>query len=158
MNELDRIMTEDQAPLVIEHGRKDVSNGGYFTPFARLVVQPALRTSGLLTALPEREVKSLLLLLTFLTPNGRINPTTSQIAEAFHLPEFVVRSRLGKLTAFRWQGERIVRHTQGESGRDEYRVSRSVLAEREATGQNPGRGGADRAGQLLFQSRSRDRP
>ena len=124
--------TEQQAPFLIEHGQSEVSNGGYFTPVAHLIVQPALRTSGLLAALPDREAKSLLLLLTFLTANGRIEPTTAQLADALHLPECVVRSRMGKLTAFRWQGERIVRHAFKDSGVDGYRISRSVVAEREA--------------------------
>ena len=117
---------------MVEHGQADVSNGGYFTPVARLIIQPALRTSGLLATLPDREVKSLLLLLTYLTPNGRIEPTTVQIAEALHLPECVVRSRMGKLTSFRWQGEQLVRHAFRESGLDGYRISQNVVAEREA--------------------------
>ncbi|MES2461992.1 MAG: hypothetical protein V4671_15515 [Armatimonadota bacterium] len=118
------------APFVIEHGRRNVDRGGYFTPAARLVVTPTLRTSGLLAALSDREVKSLLLLLTYLTPNGRIEPTTAQIARALHVPEIVVRSRMGRLTAFRWRGERIVRYLVHENGLDGYRVSHTILAER----------------------------
>ena len=103
-NNLER---ENQMPFAIEHGQADVVSAGYFTPVARLVVQPALRTSGLLAALPDREAKSLLLLLTSLTANGRIEPTTAQIAGALRLPPCAVRSHMGKLTAFRWQSRKV---------------------------------------------------
>ncbi|MES2464669.1 MAG: hypothetical protein V4671_29250, partial [Armatimonadota bacterium] len=114
---------------MIEQHRTDTAPNGHFTPSAKLVVTPALRTSGLLRALPDRETKSLLLMLTFLTPNGRVSPTVAQLAEALGLPEAVVRSRMGRLAAFRWQGERIVRHAYLESGAGAYRVTEAIVSE-----------------------------
>ena len=73
-----------EPPFLIEHGWRDMRRDGDFVPSARLVVTSALRTSGLLAALPGEEAKSLLLLVTFLTPNGLIRPKFMTNRYAFH--------------------------------------------------------------------------
>src|SRR4051794_22089503 len=74
-------------PFAILHLRREQTRAGYFRPDARLVITSALRTSGLLLALPEGELKSLLFLLSFLSPNGWCRPTAPELAAAMQVSE-----------------------------------------------------------------------
>jgi hypothetical protein len=119
-------------PFVVEHFRLDVQAGGHFTPGARLVVTPALRTGGLLQALPDRETKTLLCLLTFLTANGRLRPTVQEVAPALGVGEEEAGERLRQLAARRWQGEEVARLLLRENGTGYAILSRRVLSEKPA--------------------------
>jgi hypothetical protein len=71
-----------EAPFVVQHRRQATAPSGDFVPEARLILTPALRTSGLWAQLPPEEFKDLLLILTFLTPNGWFRPTLPELADA----------------------------------------------------------------------------
>src|SRR5947209_7091188 len=96
-------MTEHATPpLQVEHRREDVPPDR-FVPDTRLVVTPALRTSGLLAALSDRDARTLLGVVTFLTPNGRFTGTVPAIAAALGVSEKDVRERLSSLMALSFQ-------------------------------------------------------
>ena len=63
-----------------------------------VAVTPHLRTSGLLATLPGEDVKSLLCVLTFVTANGRIEPSLPEVAGALNVPESKARDRLLRLS------------------------------------------------------------
>ena len=95
--------TPTQAPFLIEH-RRDAESGRGFVPSARLILTPALRTSGLWLALPPEELRDLLLVLTFLTPNGWIRPTLFELAGAMNASLPAARRRLERLARRQWRG------------------------------------------------------
>ena len=76
------IVPADQAPFVIEHRQEDRGRGGTFRPSARLVLTDRVRTSGLWRTLTPEDAKTLVFLLTFITPNGWCRPTLPELAEA----------------------------------------------------------------------------
>src|SRR5947208_2054688 len=89
---------EADPPFLIEHLRRD-ETPTHFIPAARLIVTPELRRSGLLRALNDEAVRSLLAVLTFLTPNGQIRPTAAQVAEVLGVSVGSAERRLRRLTA-----------------------------------------------------------
>lgn len=118
------------APFVIEHRRRYHSPAS-FEPQAVLLLTPALRTSGLLDALPDEALHSLVLLLTFLTPNGTIHPDLSEVAAALDLSPRQTRERMKRLATVFWQGAPLAYLAPHESGLETVHVSRRVLAEAE---------------------------
>lgn len=123
---------DGDTPFLSEDMRLDEEPSGRFVPGARLVVTPALRTSGLITALTDADFKSLMLLLTFLTPNGHIHPTLPQIADAMHESEKAARSRMQRLITFVWRDGPIVREVQRQFGLDCYVPAPHVVANQPA--------------------------
>jgi hypothetical protein len=113
-------------PFLVEHLHLNETPVG-FTPVARLIVTPTLRTSGLLRALTDEAARSLLLLLTFLTPNGHIQPTVSEIADVLGVSERKARERLHRLVAVRWYGEPVAIELPRETGMDAFALSPSIL-------------------------------
>jgi hypothetical protein len=122
----------ENAPFVVEHLRLQETPGGYFTPSSRLLVTAALRTSGLLRILSEEGTRTLLAVLTFLTANGRIQPTISQVAEALGVGEAKAWERLNYLCAVSWQGRPLAHLLRREQGQDVVTMSRAVLQSRDA--------------------------
>ena len=121
-----------QTPFVAEVRQQDVLPNGSFRPSARLILTPALHTGGLWHALPGEEIKTLLLLLTFLTPNGWCHPSFLELAEAMRVPHIKARVRLSRLAAFRWQGGPIIHEQRRESGIDAFIPSSGLLHVTEA--------------------------
>lgn len=99
----------------------------HFLPTARLAVTPILRTSGLLRGLADDEVKTLLLILTYLTPNGLFLATVPQMAEAMRVAEGKMEQRLRRLQGFIWQGEPLLREQVRENGLRSYVPSTSLV-------------------------------
>ncbi len=116
-------------PFVIEHRQTPTNDRGTrFHPEARLFVSETLRTSGLLAALPEREAKNLLWLLTYLHPNGRLFAPVSLLARDMGLSERDVRKQFRALTTVDWQDAPLVRHlTQDTTER--FTLGNQVLGE-----------------------------
>lgn len=118
-------------PFVVEHSQEGQTSGGTFRPSARLLLTPALRTSGLWTALPPEEMRDLVLLLTFLTANGRVQPTLLELAQAMHTSHVQARARMLRLARRSWQGQPLVRELTRPSGLDAYLPARSLLQARQ---------------------------
>ena len=117
----------EETPFVIEHLQEERTASGAFRPSARLLLTPALRTSELWHTLPAEELRDLVLLLTFLTPNGRIQPTLPELAEAMHTSRTASRARLLRLTRRSWQGQPLVRELTRPSGLDAYLPAPTLL-------------------------------
>lgn len=106
-------------PFVIELERVR-EKGNHFRPLASIRLTNALRASGLLLSLPAEEVKSLLFVLTFLSPNGYCAPSVLELASAMRVSQMKVRSRMRRLVEFRWQGKPLLMEIRRESGLDAF--------------------------------------
>jgi len=106
-----------EAPFAIYIAHEDKARGSW-RPSALLGVTPALRTSGFLAAIGLDEFKSLLLLLTFLSADGRCAASMPQLAQSLRLSHGKTRARFDRLAAVRWQGQAIVLHAQWGGGLD----------------------------------------
>lgn len=114
-------------PFVIVHQeRRFTSGNSSFRPMAQMLITPSLRTSGLLNLLPPEDVKNLLTLFTFVTPNGVCAPSVQELAHAMGVSIAKVMARMERLTAFQWRNEPLVYFLARESGLDAYTPSRSL--------------------------------
>jgi hypothetical protein len=107
-------------PFIIELQQTDTRRNGSFTPAATLKLTDCFRTSGLLASLPPEELKSLLFVLSFVSPNGTCQPMVHQLASAMHVSVPKARSRMVRLSRFMWQGEPLVLEIGCESGLTAY--------------------------------------
>ncbi|BDI31482.1 hypothetical protein CCAX7_35330 [Capsulimonas corticalis] len=131
---MDRSETKAQsawetAPFVIEHLRLDRKPDGSFRPSASILMTPVFRTSGLLASLPAEEVKSLILLLSFVTPNGRCLPSVQEMAAAMGVSEGKVRARMERLACTQWVGHALVHEIKRPTGMDAYAPAPEILAD-----------------------------
>ncbi len=131
-------MPPSQPFAVVEHSGAGAvkEKGHHFTPSARLVVTPALRTSGLLAFLPDDALRPLLLLLTFLTPNGDIHPAVCEIAAALQVNERKTRDMMRPLVNVTWKGEPVARELPqrndgASSSLDRFTLSRHLITHQE---------------------------
>ncbi len=122
---------DNDFPFVIEQYRGDQGTGGSFRPAARLLLTSALRTSGLWSALPPDELRDLTLLLTFLSPNGRVQPTLPELAGAMQASHTQTRARVLRLSRRVWQGQPLVVQLNRQSGLDAYLPGRHILGSRQ---------------------------
>ena len=117
------------APFIIEHrltlGRQGSTE---LWPQSRLFVTEALRTSGLLASLPDRNAKNLLWLLTYLNPNGQIFAPVSLLARDMGIPEKEVRKQFQPLTTAPWSGGPLVHHLTQDTI-ERYTLSRHVATD-----------------------------
>jgi len=119
-------------PFVIIPQRLDETPSGSFRPGAQVAVTPALRTSGLLLALPSEELRSLLLVLTFVTANGHVHPSALELAQALRQPVGRTRARMRRLERFLWQGRPLLYELRRESGLHAYAPSPRILGTKQA--------------------------
>jgi len=131
-NQHDEISDND-FPFVIEQYQGEQGTGGSFRPAARLLLTSALRTSGLWRALPPDELRDLTLLLTFLTPNGRVQPTLPELAGAMQASHTQTRARMLRLSRRVWLGQSLVTELTRQSGLDAYLPGWHVLGSRQGT-------------------------
>lgn len=105
---------EQEPPFTVFVEHHDQTRDGHWRPEAFVMLTPRLRTSGFLLALSPEELQSFLLLLTFITADGRIAPATSQLAQTLGTSEAKTRARLERLLKVEWLGQHIV--TKNDSG------------------------------------------
>lgn len=103
-------------PFTIQLHESEKSLSGSFRPEACLVLNQSFRSSGLLQKLPAEDLKSLLLLLTYLSPNGHCEAAIHQLCSAMRLSGLKVRRRMSRLTSFHWHGAQLVVEHKRESG------------------------------------------
>lgn len=118
-------------PFVVEHVLPSHDMPSNFTPAARLLVTPVLRTSGLLAQLPDAEAKSLLLLLTFLSPNGCLRASVTELADGLRTSPDKAHRRMRRLAEARWQGEPLAIVHTTETGLELYTLSSRLVEERD---------------------------
>lgn len=119
--------TGTDRPFVIELTWEEEKQKGSMKPRAALRLNPSIRTSGLLAALPADELKSLLFVLTFLHPNGYCQASVPELCHGMRLSELRLRGRMRRLADFRWQGRPVLVEIKRESGLDAYTPTREVL-------------------------------
>jgi len=120
-------ISDSDFPFVIEQYRGEQGTGGSFRPAARLLLTSALRTSGLWSALPSDELRDMTLLLTFLSPNGRVQPTLPELAGAMQASHAQTRARMLRLSRRVWRGQPLVVELNRQSGLDAYLPGRHLL-------------------------------
>jgi len=108
---------DQEPPFVIYLAHEDKTQGSW-RPRAMLGLTPALRTSGFLSAIEPEELHSLLVLLSFLSPDGRLVAFTLSLAQVLGLPPAKARARFEHLCEVRWLGQPIVFATQRGDGLD----------------------------------------
>lgn len=118
----------DDAPFLVEHRQEDRTPSGYFRPASRLVLTSALRTGGLWAALPPEDFRNLLLMLTFLTPNGWCRPTLLELAEAMRVSQAKARNRMQRLTGTQWRGQPLVAEMPRPDGLAAFVPGRALVA------------------------------
>ena len=95
-------------PLSIVLERRDVQPNGDFRPDASVRFGPELRTTGLLAALSPEDVKTLLWVLSFVTPNGACDPSLPRLAEAMGVSLGKAQVRLERLERPVWQNQPLL--------------------------------------------------
>ncbi len=111
---------EQHPPFLLRVEHLDVDKRGAFRPAASVRFAAQLRTSGLLAAMPPEAVRDLLMLLTFITPNGVCAPQIDQLAEAMGVPVAKARHRFERLSDVRFQGQKLVVGSQRANGSESY--------------------------------------
>ena len=127
-------------PFQLVLRRLDKKPDGSFRPDVRVEITPALRTSGLLAALPGEDLRNLLLLLTFAHPNGYVQPSLAELSQALRQPWGRTAAQLRRLQGFPWQGGPAVYELRRESGLHAYAPSPRILGiatEPEGSGADP---------------------
>ena len=116
-----------EPPLSILVMPRDVGREGAWRPDALVSLTKTLRTSGFVMALPPEDLKSLLVMLTFLSANGLCTVMVQQLATAFHLSPGKTRTRMNRLVDFRWLDQPIIRYHKNESGVETYALMPGFL-------------------------------
>ena len=100
-----------------------------FRPAAVLWLSARLRVSGLLQELPGEELKTLLLVFTYLTSQGDFMATPELLASAFNISVGKALGRLERLTSLTWQDTPILAERKTETGLRFFVPSRSLFEE-----------------------------
>ena len=119
------------APFIIEHREEDRTDAA-FRPSARLILTDRVRTSGLWRALTPEDFKTLVLLLTFVTPNGWCRPTLPELADAMGVSHGKAKGRLERLLQTSWRGQPLAALLPRPDGLDAYLPGRPLVAHEEA--------------------------
>jgi hypothetical protein len=120
-----------EKPFFIELREEDKQPGGYFTPAAAMHLTPSFRTSGLLNQLSPDDLKSLVYLLTFVSPEGHCQPFLTQIADAMRVSSAKAKARMRRLCDVRWKDEPIVIYSKSASGLSAYSLNPRVVTYRQ---------------------------
>ncbi len=126
----------EAAPFVIEHRQEDAADSS-FRPSARLILTSRVRTSGLWRSLTPEDFANLVLILSFVTPNGWCRPTLPELADAMGVPPAKAKSRLDRLLRGTWQDQPFVELLARPDGLDAYLPSRRLVAHEDAAVPEP---------------------
>lgn len=105
-----------EKPFLIEIRQDRPQPDGSFIPAASLKVNEELRTSGLLHALDAEDLKSLMYLLTFLSPEGHCSVSQPILTSAMRLSSSQVQARMHRLAQVCFQNTDLIIETPHESG------------------------------------------
>jgi hypothetical protein len=120
--------SDEDRPFAVEHLRIEETQAE-FTPAARLAITAALRTSGLLAVLDDAHARTLLALLSCLSPNGEARAAAFQVAEVLGTYERDARSRLERLAAAIWRGGPVVLRSEHGTLLPSYAVAPGLLSD-----------------------------
>lgn len=133
---LDVSDTEGVAPFIIEH-RQEEASGTAFRPSAHLILTTRVRTSGLWRALSPEDIANLVLLFSFITPNGWCRPTLLELADAMGVSQPKAKTRFDRLTAVQWQGHPLATLLPRPDGLDAYLPGRMLVAHKNVPPSEP---------------------
>ena len=119
------------APFIIEHRQED-GTGSTFRPSACLILTGRVRTSGLWQALAPEDFANLILILSFVTPNGWCRPTLPELADAMGVSQLKAKARLERLTNASWQGQPLAELLARPDGLDAYLPGRRLVTHEDA--------------------------
>lgn len=111
--------------IYIEH--RDKTRDGHWRPAAFVKLSSELRTSGFLSALPPEDLKTFLLLLSFVAPSGRCASSLPQLASALRQSEARTRARMERLTGARWHDQPLVLPARHGNGLEAYTLTPGLL-------------------------------
>jgi hypothetical protein len=103
-------------PFVVELRQDRKQPNGSFVPVSSLKLMEEFRTTGLLEFLAPEDLKTLMYLLTFLSPEGHCQVTQPILTSAMRQPSDKVKQRMHRLGQLRWQGEPVIVETPHQSG------------------------------------------
>jgi hypothetical protein len=124
-------------PFLIEVRQDRKQPNGSFIPAASLKLTEEFRTSGLLAALPPEDLKTLIYLLTFVSPEGHCSVTLTILTSAMKVSSAKVKQRMHRLAEFIWQGEPLIIETPHESGIFTYSLHPLLVAYEHLTVSKP---------------------
>jgi hypothetical protein len=118
-----------ERPFILELVDTSDGKSNSVLPVRRgIMITPALRTSGLLFALPAQELKNFIYLLSFATAYGLGRPTVQQLSHAMQVSETRVRTRMDRLTAFLRNGKHLAFPIRRTDSQDAYSLSKEIVA------------------------------
>jgi hypothetical protein len=126
-----------QKPFLIEIRQDRPRPHGAFVPAASLKITEELRTSGLLHALPPEELKSLVYLLTFLSPEGNCSVSLPILTSAMRASSGQVKNRMHRLSKFRFKDYPLITEIAHESGLCTYSLHARLVAYEHLTVSEP---------------------
>jgi hypothetical protein len=121
---------ESAAPFVVVHAVSLAEGTPHFSPQAFLAISPTVRTSGFLRAVPAEELRTLVALLAFHSPNGDVWATADQVASVLDVSAARARDRLSRLSRVSWQEQYIATETTAPSGLVVYRPAVHLTVQR----------------------------
>lgn len=126
-----------EPPFSVVVEAKDAVRNKSWRPEAFIKLNQTWRTSGFLDVLPPEELKSFLLLLSFLTPNGHVSPDVVQLASALRSSPAKARARMKRLTALRWQEQPFVLPLKHGNGLDAFVLAPGFVPVQQNVPQEP---------------------
>lgn len=105
-----------EKPFLIEIRQERPQHNGSFVPAASLKISEFLRTSGLLHALEPDELKSLIYLLTFLTPEGHCTVSSPILASGMKVSSQQAKARMHRLAKRRFLENAIITEVAHDNG------------------------------------------
>jgi hypothetical protein len=126
-----------EKPFLIEIRQDRPRQHSAFIPAASLKITEEFRASGLLHELPPEELKSLVYLLTFLSPEGNCSTSLPILTSAMHISSHLVKDRMHRLAEFRFQDTNIITEIQHESGLCTYSLHPHLVAYEHLTISDP---------------------
>jgi len=105
-----------EKPFLIEIRQDRPRPNGRFVPAASLKITEEFRTSGLLHDLAPDDLKNLVYLLTFLSPEGNCTVSLPILTSAMRVSSHQVKERMHRLAEFRFQDTNVITEIKYESG------------------------------------------
>jgi hypothetical protein len=126
-----------EKPFLVEIRQDRPRSHSSFVPAASLKITEGLRTSGLLHELPPEELKNLVYLLTFLSPEGNCTVSLPILTSAMRASSHQVKERMHRLAEFRFQDTNVITEIKYESGLFTYSLHPRLVAYEHLTVSDP---------------------
>jgi len=127
----------EEKPFLIEIRQDRPRPSGKFVPAASLKITEEFRASGLLHDLSPDDLKSLVYLLTFLSPEGNCSVSLPILTSAMRASSHQVKERMHRLSEFRFQDTNVITEIKYESGLYTYSLHPRLVAYEHLTISDP---------------------